>query len=112
MDLDAPDGPLGQPERLPKETPQLREYARSLLLEGEYSKAWRETNKFVSFYEDSEYRDDNQFLRGEIKVGQGKWLDGAKEFQNLISTYPDTDHYDEAIASSMKSAICFSSGAR
>ncbi len=85
-------------KRLPKETPQLQlEYARSLMLEGEYNKAWRETNKFVNFYEDSEYRDDNQFLRGEIKMAQGDWLDGAKEFQNLISAYPDTDHYDEAI---------------
>jgi outer membrane assembly lipoprotein YfiO len=86
-------------KRLPKETPQLQlEYARSLMLEGEYAKAWRETNKFVNFYEDSEYRDDNQFLRGEIRIGQGKWLDGAQEFQTLISSYPDTDHYDDAIA--------------
>jgi outer membrane assembly lipoprotein YfiO len=85
-------------KRLPKETPQLQiEYARSLMLEGEYSKAWRETNKFVNFYEDSELRDDNQFLRGEIRMAQGKWMDGAKEFQTLISSYPDTDHYDEAI---------------
>ncbi len=85
-------------KRLPKETPQLQvEYARSLMLEGEYNKAWRETRKFIEFYEDSEYLDDNQFLRGEIRMGQGKWLDGAKEFQNLIVVHPETDHYDEAI---------------
>jgi len=85
-------------KRLPKETPQLQlEHARSLMLDGEYSKAWRETGKFVSFYEDSEYRDDNQFLRGEIRMGQGKWLEGAREFQSLIASYPDTDLYDAAI---------------
>lgn len=85
-------------KRMPKETPQLQlEYARSLLLEGQYQKAWRETRKFTSFYEGSEYEDDNQFLRGEIKLAQGQWLDAAKEFQNLIANYPDTDHYDAAI---------------
>ena len=85
-------------KRLPKETPQLQlEFARSLMLEGKYGKAWRETNKFVSFYEDSDLLDDNQFLRGEILLGQGKWMSGAKEFQSLISSFPDTDHYDEAI---------------
>lgn len=85
-------------KRLPKETPQLQiEYARSLLLEGKYDKAWRETRKFITFYEDSEFRDDNQYLRGEIKLAQGKWLEAAKEFQSLIANYPDTDHYDEAI---------------
>ena len=85
-------------KRLPKETPQLQlEYARSLMLEGEYSKAWRETNKFVNFYEDSEFRDDNQFLRGEIRMAQGKWMDGAQEFQSLIANYPETNHYDAAI---------------
>lgn len=86
-------------KRLPKETPQLQlEYARSLLLEGNYDKAWRETRKFTTFYEDSEFRDDNQFLRGEIRMAQGKLLEGAKEFQTLIATFPETDHYDEAIA--------------
>lgn len=85
-------------KRLPKETPQLQiEYARSLLLEGNYQKAWRETRKFIQFYEDSEYRDDNQYLRGEIKLAQGDLMDSAKEFQSLIANYPDTDHYDAAI---------------
>lgn len=85
-------------KRMPKETPQLQiEYARSLLLEGQYQKAWRETRKFIAFYEDSEYRDDNQYLRGEIKMAQGKLLEGAQEFQNLIANYPDTDKYDAAI---------------
>jgi outer membrane assembly lipoprotein YfiO len=85
-------------KRLPKETPQLQiEYARSLLLEGKYDNAWRETRKFITFYEDSEYRDDNQFLRGEIKMAQGKLLEAAREFQSLIANFPDTDHYDEAI---------------
>ena len=86
-------------KQLPKETPQLQlEYARGFLLEGDYSKAWRETNKFIKFYDDSEYLDDNQFLRGEIRIAQGKWLSGAKEFQTLLSAYPDTNHYDDAIA--------------
>lgn len=85
-------------KRMPKETPQLQiEYARGLLLEGQYQKAWRETRKFISFYEDSEYRDDNQYLRGEIKMAQGKLPEAAKEFQSLIANYPDTDHYDDAI---------------
>lgn len=85
-------------KQLPKETPQLQlEYARSLMLEGDYGKAWRETGKFINFYEDSEFRDDNQFLRGEIRMAQGKWLDAAQEFQSLISTYPDTEHYNAAI---------------
>jgi len=85
-------------KRLPKETPQLQiEYARSLLLEGKHDRAWRETRKFITFYEDSEYRDDNQYLRGEIKLAQGKLLEAAKEFQSLIANYPDTDHYDDAI---------------
>ena len=85
-------------KRLPKETPQLQiEYARGLMLEGNHQKAWRETRKFIQFYEDSEFRDDNQYLRGEIKMAQGNLMDAAKEFQSLIANYPDTDHYDAAI---------------
>ena len=67
MDVDPADRCWVNLKRMPKETPQLQlEYARSLLLEGQYQKAWRETRKFTSFYEGSEYEDDNQFLRGEI----------------------------------------------
>lgn len=85
-------------KRLPKETPQLQiEHARSLLLDGDHRKAWRETEKFINYYEDSDLRDENQFLRGEIRMAQGKLLDAAREFQSLIANYPDTDLYDAAI---------------
>ena len=86
-------------KRLPKETAELQiEYARGLMIQGNPKKALRETNKFTEFYGDSPLADENQFLRGEIRMSQGKLLDAAKEFQQLIAGYPNTELYDEAIA--------------
>ncbi|MBN2309064.1 MAG: outer membrane protein assembly factor BamD [Candidatus Hydrogenedentes bacterium] len=86
-------------KRLPKETPELQvEYARSLLTEGRYDEAIRETEKFDEFYGDTDYADDNQFLRGEIRLAQEKFMDAAKEFQRVLSDYPQTDLFDEVIA--------------
>lgn len=86
-------------KRMPKETPELQvEYARGLMAEGDYRKAMRETDKFSKFYGDSPFADENQFLRGEIALRQGQYKDAAKEFQTLLTSYPDTARYDEAIA--------------
>lgn len=86
-------------KNLPKETAELQVgYARSLMLEGKYDKALHETAKFKEFYGDSEYADDNQFLRGEIKEAAGELRDAAREFQQLLASYPGTDLYDKAIA--------------
>jgi outer membrane assembly lipoprotein YfiO len=86
-------------KRMPKETPELQvDYARSLMLQGDLKKAFRETDKFVSFYGDGEYADQNQFLRGEIRMAQGKYMDAAKEFQQVVAAYPDSELYSEVIA--------------
>lgn len=86
-------------KRLPKETAELQvEYARSLLVQGELKKALRETDKFQQYYADSDVSDENQFLRGEIRLAMGDYVDAAKEFQQVISAYPDTDLFDETIA--------------
>jgi len=84
---------------LPKETAQLQiDYARSLMTKGDLGKALDETEKFSTFYADSELADENQFLRGEIRMAQGDYLKAAKEFQQVISGYPQSDLYDEVIA--------------
>lgn len=86
-------------KRLPKETPELQvEYARSLMVQGDYKKALRETDKFKDYYGDTDFADDNQFLRGEIKMAQGEDLGAAKEFQQVVSNYPDSDLFDKVIA--------------
>jgi len=85
-------------KRMPKETPELQvEYARSLMLAGDYRKAMRETDKFIEFYGTDALSDENTFLRGEIQMAQGRWMAAAKTFNQLIATYPDTDRYQEAI---------------
>lgn len=85
-------------KQLPKETPELQmEYARGLLIEKDYKKAWRETGKFVQFYGDSDFADENQFLRGEIRQAQGKYMEAAKQYQQVLANYPSTDLYDDAI---------------
>ena len=85
-------------KRLPKETPELQvEYVRSLILKGDLRKAWEETSKFTEFYGDSEVADQNQFLRGDVRMKQHKWKDASKEFQHLLSTYPETALYNDAI---------------
>ena len=85
-------------KRLPKETPELQvEYARSLMLEGEYKKAITETEKFTDYYSDTEYADKNQFLRGEIRMAQGKPIEAAREFQQVVAKYPNSALYDDVI---------------
>ncbi len=85
-------------KKLPKETAELQvEYARGLMLDGQYKKAVRETEKFDDYYSDSEYADDNQFLRAEILLKQGKNMDAAKQLQQVVSKYPDSDLYSQVI---------------
>ncbi len=86
-------------DSLPKETPELQvEYTRSLVVGGQLSKAMNETEKFTKFYPDTEYADDNQFLRGEIKLAQEEYVKAAEEFQQVISVYPESPLYDDVIA--------------
>lgn len=88
---------------LPKETPELQvEYTRSLVVGGQLSKAMNETEKFTKFYPDTDYADDNQFLRGEIKLAQAEYVKAAKEFQQVISVYPESPLYDEVISNQYK----------
>lgn len=85
-------------KRMPKETPELQvEFARGLMVEGDYRKAMRETDKFSKFYGDSPFADENQYLRGEIALAQGEYKDAANEFQTLLTGYPDTERYADAI---------------
>lgn len=86
-------------DRLPKETAELQvEFARSLLLEGRYRQALRETVKFEDFYGDSEFADENQFLRGEIFQAQGSYRRAANEYQMVWSNYPSSDRLQDVIA--------------
>jgi len=83
---------------LPKETPELQvEYSRSLLVGGQYKQAFDETDKFNEFYGESEFADDNQYLRGEIKFSDGKYVTAAKEFQAVIAKYPESPLYEDVI---------------
>jgi outer membrane protein assembly factor BamD len=85
-------------DRMPRETPELQvQYARSLMLEGDLRKAYRETLKFDDFYSDSDWADENQYLRGEIRMRQGAYLSAANEFQQVVSRYPDSDRFDDVI---------------
>jgi len=85
---------------LPKETAELQvEYTRSLVVAGDFSVAMTETEKFTQFYGDTEYADDNQFLRGQILLEQDDYVKAAEEFQQLISVYPESPLYDEVIES-------------
>ncbi len=86
-------------KRLPKETAELQiEYTRSLMVAGDYKKALRETQKFVEFYGEAPEADENQFLRGEIKLAMDDYMDAAKEFQQVITGYPESDLFDDVIA--------------
>jgi len=85
-------------DKLPKETPELQvQYERQLLTEKRYRKALRETNKFENFYGDSDFADENQFLRGEIREAQGDYLKAAKEYQQVVANYPSTDLFKKVI---------------
>lgn len=84
---------------LPKETPELQvEYTRSLVVGGQLSKAMDETKKFTEFYPDTEYADDNQFLRGKIRLAQEDYVKAAEEFQQVITVYPESPLYDDVIS--------------
>jgi outer membrane protein assembly factor BamD len=50
------------------------------------------------WYGDSDFADNNQFLRGEIRMTQRKDISAAREFQQVISNYPNTDLFDDVIA--------------
>jgi outer membrane assembly lipoprotein YfiO len=85
-------------KRMPKETAELQiEYTRGLLVEGSYRKAMRETEKFTEFYGKDAMADENQFLRAEILMAQGKSMDAAKAYQQLLAGYPGSKRYQEAI---------------
>ncbi len=86
-------------KKMPRETPELQvEYARTLMTEGKYKQALRETEKFEEFYTDSEWADDNLFLRGEIMMADGDLKHAAKQFQQLCASHPDTELFNKAIA--------------
>ena len=84
---------------LPKETPELQiEHTRSLMVQGKYGQALDETVKFRNFYGDSEYADENQLLRGDIRAAQGDYVKAAQEYQAVITLFPGTEYYDDVIA--------------
>lgn len=84
---------------LPRESAELQlEHARGLYEAGQTRRALRETDKFDKFYGDSEFADDNQFLRGEIRLAAGDEFRAAQEFQQVVANYPDTDLFDDVIA--------------
>jgi outer membrane protein assembly factor BamD len=85
-------------KKLPKETAELQiEYARSRMVDGDYKEALQETAKFRNYYRDSPLADQNQFLRGEIRMAQGKPVDAAREFQQVVTEYPNSSLYDQVI---------------
>lgn len=85
-------------KNMPRETAELQyEHARGLFTQGQFKQAWRETEKFDEFYNDTEYADDNQFLRGEIRLAQGKHLAAAREFQQVVGKFPSSDLFAEVI---------------
>ncbi len=84
---------------LPKETAELQlEYARSLYLKGDYRKALNQIEQFEEYYADSNLADQNQFLRGEIHLAEGKYLQAAKDFQLVITKFPKTELFDDVLA--------------
>jgi len=90
-------------ENMPRESDELQlEYARTCLLEGNYKKALGQTKKFVQFYGDSPLSDQNQYLVGEVRQGQKHWRKAAKEFQKVITVYPETTLFDDVIAMQYK----------
>ena len=94
----SPQTPLITVKRLPKDAELQVEFARSLMVQGDYKKALRETEKFKDYYDDTDWADDNQYLRGEIMFAQGDLLPAAKEFQQVVATYPESDLFDKVIA--------------
>ena len=85
-------------KRLPKETPELQlEHARALMLEGKYSNAIQEKEKFTKFYGESNLVGENQYIRAEIQLNQGKLMDAARSFQQIVVNHPDTARYNDAV---------------
>lgn len=85
-------------KRMPRETAELQiEFTRGLLVEGNYRKAMRETDKFTEFFGKDALADENQYLRAEILFAQGKLMDAAKAYQLLLAGYPNTKRYPDAI---------------
>ena len=83
-------------KNMPRETPELQlEYARSLLLDGDYSGALDEADKFDEFYSDSNFADQNQFVKGEIRFARKQYKRAAQEFQLVVTNYPSSPLYDE-----------------
>jgi len=83
---------------LPRETPELQvEHARSLLVEGNFSAALSETDKFTNFYGDTDVADENQFVRGEIRFAEEQYVKAAQEFQQVLVNYPNTELHDRVI---------------
>jgi outer membrane protein assembly factor BamD len=86
-------------KRLPKETAELQlEYERSVMLEGNYKKALREADKFDDFYGDTALTDQNQFLRGDVRMQQGKLEQAAKDYQQVVSKHPESTLFNDVIA--------------
>jgi TolA-binding protein len=91
-------GRLVNLQNLPKETPELQlEHARSLLIEDDLDRAIKATVKFQEYYADSDFSDQNQFLRGKIRLAQEKYEDAAEEYQVVVSSYPESELYDVVI---------------
>jgi outer membrane protein assembly factor BamD (BamD/ComL family) len=91
-------GRLVNLDRMPKETPELQvEFARGLLVGKKYEKAFNETDKFIKFYPDTDWSDDNQKLRGDIRLADGEYTKAADEYQLVITGYPDSPLYNSVI---------------
>jgi outer membrane protein assembly factor BamD len=85
-------------KKLPRETAELQiEFARSKMLEKDYKQALQETVKFRNYFGDSPLADQNQFLRGEVFLAQGKLLEAAKEFQSVVTQFPNSSLYEQVI---------------
>lgn len=85
-------------KRMAKETPELQyEYARSFFVKKDYDKALRETERFFDYYGESDFADNAQFLRAEIFLADGKDVRASKEFQKVITAYPSSELYEQAI---------------
>lgn len=85
-------------KKLPRETAELQiEYARSKMMEGDYKQALQETIKFRNYFGESPLADQNQFLRGEIRLAEGNLVAAAKEFQSVVTQYPNSSLYDQVI---------------
>lgn len=96
-------GRLVNLNRMPKETPELQvEYARTLMVGKHYTQAFEETNKFIKFYPETDWSDDNQKVRGDIRLAEESYMKAADEYQLVITGYPSSDLYDSVIQQQYK----------